>query len=303
MISKKDRFLGAIYLGAIGDAKGSGYENLAMPDDNVYYPFGKPKKEEPKWIITDDTQLTIATCQAIYEDKDLNPNILTKYFVTLFSSGKIRGLGGSTLKALQELQVGGHWSQVGRRGEYAAGNGAAMRVAPLAFFDHITRERIEEICSITHKNIEAYVGALSIIMAIKYIIQGDWSVGISLMKLIIKDLPDSRVRDRIIELNDLPDTITISEVTSKYGNDGYVVNSVPLAIFAANKIKEKLINSIFDELLQSGGDTDTNCSMTGHIVGSYIGIDNIPKNLLDQLRSLEEYPWIRTNVEKLGNKL
>ena len=123
------------------------------------------------------------------------------------------------------------------------------------------------------------------------------------MRLIIKDLPDSRVRDRIIELSNLSNTTSILEVANKFGNDGYVANSIPLAIFAANKIKEKSISFILNELIQSGGDTDTNCSITGHIIGSYIGIGNIPKNLLDQLRSLEEYPWIRTNVEKLGNKL
>ncbi|MEW7291741.1 ADP-ribosylglycohydrolase family protein [Aquimarina sp. 2304DJ70-9] len=303
MISKKERFLGSILLGAIGDAMGSAYENKIKLDDNVYYPFGKPKEEIPKWNITDDTQLTIATCQAFLEDINLEPNILVKYFITLFSNGKIRGIGGSTLKAFQELQAGGHWSQVGRRGEYAAGNGAAMRIAPLAFFNHILRERIEEICSITHKNTEAYVGALSIVLSIKHIINQNWKDDISLMKLIMNDLPDSKVRDRIIELNNLSKTISIIEVANQFGNDGYVVNSVPLAIFSANKIKERSIDSIFDELIQSKGDTDTNCSMTGHIVGAYIGINCVPQHLLNQLEMLAEYDWVSKNAEKLGDKL
>ena len=60
-------------------------------------------------------------------------------------------MGASTLKALQELAIGGHWSQVGRKGEYAVGNGAAMRIAPLAFNLSIPRARIREICYITHQ--------------------------------------------------------------------------------------------------------------------------------------------------------
>ncbi|WP_271784255.1 ADP-ribosylglycohydrolase family protein [Aquimarina algiphila] len=303
MISKKDSFQGAIILGAIGDAMGSAYENQVRPNENVYYLFGKPKEEKPKWGITDDTQLTIATCQALIDDINLDPNSLVKHFVALFSKGKIRGIGASTLKAFRELQIGGHWSQVGRVGEYAAGNGAAMRIAPLAFFDHISRERIEEICSITHKNTEAYVGALSILICIKKIINNNWFDDISLMELIIDELPDSRVRDRIIELNTIPKDTSIMDVAMKYGNNGYVVNSVPLVIFAANKIKEKPIDSIFKELIDSEGDTDTNCSMAGHIIGAHLGVGKIPKHLLNRLEMLEEYPWIIENIEKLGNKL
>ena len=72
------------------------------------------------------------------------------------------GLGSSTLKPLRELQVGGHWALVGRSGEYAAGNGAAMRIAPLAFKQQVDRQTLKDICSITHKNDEAYTGALAI---------------------------------------------------------------------------------------------------------------------------------------------
>ena len=303
MKTKKERFLGSILLGAIGDAMGSAYENQEEPDQKMFYPFGKPEKQVIKWNITDDTQLTLATCEALIEDINLDPDVLVKYFVSLFSSGKIRGIGASTLKAFQELQVGGHWSQVGRKGEYAAGNGAAMRIAPLAFFEHISRERIEEVCSITHKNTEAYVGALSIVMAIKHIIEGDWLDDINLMKLIVNDLPDSGIKDRLVELSYLSNTTSITEVINLFGNNGYVVNSVPLAIFAANKIKEKTINPIFEELIKGGGDTDTNCSITGQIIGAYVGIQNVPKALLEELKILPEYPWIKEKTEKLSEKL
>jgi len=60
---------------------------------------------------------------------------------------------------------GTHWPLSGRSGEYAAGNGAAMRIAPLAFFvDASTRQQlIRDVCIITHKNDEAFVGCLAII--------------------------------------------------------------------------------------------------------------------------------------------
>lgn len=53
----------------------------------------------------------------------------------------------------------------------SAGNGAAMRIAPLAF--HVDpalaqdRQVIRDVCRITHHNDEAYVGALAIVGAVR----------------------------------------------------------------------------------------------------------------------------------------
>ncbi|EZH73229.1 hypothetical protein ATO12_19695 [Aquimarina atlantica] len=302
MITKKERFLGSMFLGAIGDAIGSGYENVEQAEENIFYPFGKPEEKIPDWNITDDTQLTLATCEALIEDPFLDPQTLSSYFISYFTNGMIRGIGASTLKAFRELQIGLDWSQTGRRGEYSAGNGAAMRIAPIAFFKNISRERIEQICSITHYNSEAYVGALAVILAIKTIIEENWINEISLMELITSDLPDSKVKDRLLELDILSKTKSITEIAS-LGNDGYVVNSVPFSIFSANMIKEKPIDVIFDEIINSGGDTDTNCSITGQIVGTYIGYNGIPEYLKDNLKKLSEYSLMNNIINRLSEEV
>ena len=304
-MTKKERFLGSIILGAIGDAFGSGFENVSkeIPDDKTYYPFGKPKPELPEWMITDDTQLTVITCEALLEDMELNPEILSRHFVDYFSKGLIRGIGASTLKAFQELQMGFDWSQTGRRGEYAAGNGAAMRIAPLAFFDNISRSRVEEICSITHQNSEAYIGALAVIFSIQFILKGKWGEYKSLLKLVADQLPNSNVRDRILELHALENEISIQQAAGMFGNNGYVVNSIPFCIFAASKIKGSSVSNIFDDIIKSGGDTDTNCSITGQICGTYLGLDNIPVLFRKKLEELVEYDWLSFRVWKLADKI
>ena len=142
-MTKAERFEGSIVAGAIGDAFGSGYENVSLDDPRTAYPFGKPKIEEPIWRITDDTQLTLASIEAIIENSDLDPYVFASWFLKYFSDNKLTGVGSSTLKALRELEVGGDWSQVGRKGEYAAGNGAAMRVALLAFAENINPPKVE----------------------------------------------------------------------------------------------------------------------------------------------------------------
>lgn len=139
---------------------------------------------------SDDTQLT----GGVY------PEHLASHFAKRFVAGRITGIGASTLKAMRDLVAGVHWGLAGCRGQYAAGNGAAMRIAPLAFlFDpHNPAERtvIRDVCRITHHNDEAYIGALAVVIAIRSILAGDWAPDKTLLATVAESIPDSAVRDR-----------------------------------------------------------------------------------------------------------
>jgi ADP-ribosyl-[dinitrogen reductase] hydrolase len=110
----RDRIIGSLLAGAIGDALGGVTERSGL-------------------AISDDTQLTLATCEAIIEAKGVDPERIAGSFLRWYRAGAISGIGSSTLEALRDLDAGGHWALCGARGERAAGNGAAMRIAPLAF--------------------------------------------------------------------------------------------------------------------------------------------------------------------------
>jgi len=294
-MTKSERFEGCIIGGAIGDAYGSGYENQVKEKEGTIYLYGKPEVREPKWRLTDDTQLTLATIEVIIENEKVKPELIASQFLKYYKQRKLRGIGSSTLKALQELSFGGHWSQVGRRGEYAAGNGAAMRIASLAFKENSTYSEIRDICIITHNNDEAYIGAKSVVIAIREILNGNWTGETNLIELIIEQIPDTRVRDRLIEINKIKSLKEIGQI----GNDGYVVNSVPLAIAAANKVQEIGIEEMYLQLIEIGGDTDTNCSIAGQIAGTLIGRKGIPEKLVNKLKELKEYKWIETTINEL----
>ncbi len=121
----KEQLEGCLIGGAIGDAIGGFYENRSLSHtDFLSYP----------WHTSDDTQLTLATCQAIIESNGkVVPEKIARKFLEWYNHGQLTGLGASTLKSLRDLQKGAHWALAGRTGERAAGNGAAMRIAPLAF--------------------------------------------------------------------------------------------------------------------------------------------------------------------------
>lgn len=289
-----ERFQGCILAGAIGDAYGSSYENVSTNhDEATFYPFGAPPPKIPNWQITDDTQLTLATIQAMIEDPTAHPKTIADHFLKLFQQRKLKGVGASTLKALRELNMGGHWGLVGRKGEFAAGNGAAMRVAPLAFRKNISDRNLRDICYITHQNEEAYIGAKCVVLSLRAILNESWEGDSNLIEIIIDQIPDTRVRDRLILIKDLKDLSAIG----KMGNDGYVVNSIPLAIAAANQIKNIGLEKMFSTLIEIGGDTDTNCSIAGQIAGTLIGVDNIPTKLLQKISELSEFDWILNTMD------
>src|SRR4029077_20623763 len=113
----------------------------------------------------------LATCEALAEGDDPDPELIAASMLRWFRARRLTGLGASTLKALRDLDAGAHWALAGRKGDRAAGNGAAMRIAPLAFCidpetDH-GRRTVRDVCRITHHNDEAHIGALAVALAIR----------------------------------------------------------------------------------------------------------------------------------------
>jgi ADP-ribosyl-[dinitrogen reductase] hydrolase len=299
-----DRLTACLLAGAIGDAYGSSYEQAApaRDDSRTYYPFGRPPEPPRRWQLTDDTQLTLATCEAIIESGGrVQPEAIAARFRQYFEAGRLTGLGSSTLQALQGLAAGGHWSQAGRGGEYAAGNGAAMRVAPLAFVQPpVERRVIEEVSSLTHRHPEAYAGALAVVLGIRAGLADAWTDAASLLPLIGAGLPDTRLRDRLAELQALPAATSIGEIAGRFGAGGYVVESVPLALWAAAQVPQRGLAAVLADLCATGGDTDTNCSLAAQVAGARLGLAGLPPPLLGRLRQLPEHAWLQAVVARFG---
>ena len=271
-----DSIMGCIVGGAIGDAAGAAAEGSdAGPT--------APVVGSACWQLTDDTQLTLATCEALVGSDDPDPAAIAASFLRWFRRGRLTGLGASTLKALRDLDVGAHWALAGRTGERAAGNGAAMRIAPLAFCvqDPVadpSRRLIRDICRITHHSDEAYIGALAVLLAVRAAMHGgaalDW---------IARQLPDTSVRDRLANYADLPADIGIEEAARRYGVSGYVAESVPFALFAARRVREVGFAEMLRQIIVAGGDTDTNASIAGQVAGTGLGLRGLPAELVAKL--------------------
>ena len=285
--SDSDCVLGCILGGAIGDAFGALYEGRSG-SINI--------GNESPWSITDDTALTLATCEAIIEKGAVDPSAIASHFVKWFREGRIRGIGASIYKALADLCAGAHWALAGCKGEHAAGNGAAMRIAPLAFLlnpnDSDDRRTIRDVCRITHHNDEAYVGALAIVIAIQTACERGYH---NLLKPIIAMIPDCLFRDRIEQLAKFPPNTPLFDVSRQTGCSGWVVESVPLALAAAERFQTIGFQEMMRQIVSCGGDTYTIASMAGQITGASVGQAKLPADWIARLSEREA-------ITKIGSK-
>ena len=103
-----NHILGCLLGGAIGDAMGSPYENSG--DALIADTEG--------WALSDDTQLTLATCEAIVATGGVYPSVIAAHFLAWFDEGRITGMGASTLKALRDLQAEGIGHLPGGKGRW-----------------------------------------------------------------------------------------------------------------------------------------------------------------------------------------
>ena len=160
------------------------------------------------------------------------------------------------------------------------------------------RTLIRDVCNITHKNDEAYVGALAFLYALHYIITNQWLSGMSLAALITPQLPDSSVRDNLIKLQENP-SLSIREAAGLVGKSGHVIESVPLSIFAAGKLMESNFEDVLVEIILCGGDTDTNASLAGQIMGAFIGFSRFPGKVSRMFTNIKE----AIHIEEISYKL
>jgi ADP-ribosyl-[dinitrogen reductase] hydrolase len=258
---------------------------------------GPIRYQEPtSGSISDDTQLTLATCESIIQHGTVSPEHIAARFLSWFRRGRITGIGASTLKALRDLEMGAHWALAGARGERAAGNGAAMRAAPLAFLldpaEAQDRQLLRDVCRITHHNEEAYVGALAVVLAIRSVAFSRLSSTADLLGEVARDLPDSLVRDRFVAIGGVAEDTPVAQVAQRFGSSGYVVESVPLAVYAARFIDREPLPDVLRAAIEAGGDTDTIASIAGQIAGAWVGARQIPRELVESLPAVEDITFI-----------
>jgi poly(ADP-ribose) glycohydrolase ARH3 len=316
----RDRFRGALLGGAIGDALGRPFEGSRRPADEPPTFFlansWRDGRNEGTW--TDDTQLTVVVGEALLAGRGrVEPADVVTRLVAWLPIG--RGVGRATRRAVENLEAGVAWNLAG---EPSAGNGAAMRVAPIGLV-HAARPAELALATAaatvpTHADPTALVGALA--MA--------WLTGRCAETDADELDPEDLVRElqgALAEVHDPPveerrpggQTVRLldrlSEVAGLLGlpperafarlhNGAFVLESLPAALwcFLAHLDDPEAAVGV---AAAGGFDADTVAAMAGTLVGALHGEDAWAPRWTDALERADDLVSLADRLHDLGTEL
>jgi len=295
----KDKFIGTILGVAIGDALGAPVEGLS--EEEIKNRYGKiidfteaPDKNLKKGEWTDDTAMTLAILEALVENGFFDVHSVIEKFLKWFNTNP-KGIGNTTFNSLYFLDQGYSYDIASRMAEteYSAGNGAAMRVAPLALFNY--KNKIENLVQdiidtsfITHSNNLAISGAIATGLVIYFNLHNNEKS--KLLNFLISEAKEFlKDEELIFTIKNIPN-LKFQDIR----NEGYILRTLESSLWIflnTQSFEEAVLTAI-----NKGDDSDTVGAITGAFAGSFYGFNNISKKFLKNLKRAD---YIINLAEKL----
>ena len=290
-----NRFKGALYGQAIGDALGLGTEGMTDEDMAWKYPNGIQHykqifqdRHRKRWKIgdwTDDTDMMLCIAEAVIEDRGVNFLNIAKHFKA-WSQGTPMGIGENTYKVLmmgEYIEKPFEVSQmVWKMSKYlSAANGGLMRTSIVGLFPKEVRICAEAICQLTHYDprcVGSCVIASELIHALVYEkeppLRYQMEDTAQQYNLCICDYISKAWQEQ--NVNNLVD----------YNHMGYTLVTLSVALWAywhTSSFEEGLL-----AVVNAGGDADTNAAIACAILGAKYGFSSIPTEYVDGLLYKEQ---------------
>lgn len=276
----------AAFLGlALGDALGATTEFL-LPSEIRFRHKVHNKIIGGGWLnlkagqVTDDTEMSLCIARAIDETGGWDRVRIMELFAE-WLKGRPVDVGATCRRSISGYIIKG---QIGKAySDQDAGNGAAMRMAPVALYalgdEEMLREQAVDQARLTHNNILSDAACITVGRLVQQSILG-------------ADRPDlhSIVRELYGECPKFQ--------CKRYrgGASAYVVETLQTVFhyfFGTAQFEECLVG-----VVNQGGDADTTGAIAGMIAGAFYGMDSLPKKWLKKLD-----PVVRKEIEVLAERL
>jgi poly(ADP-ribose) glycohydrolase ARH3 len=297
----KERFEGCLLGLAVGDALGAKFEAQSADAIRARFPSTEQLIAYPREEIwyTDDTQMAIGVSEALIECGEVVEDALCRAFVANYLPS--RGYGRGARAVLDAMEEGRDYRQEAEqyfpRGSF--GNGAAMRVAPLGMLFRDDHKRLWEQARLsslpTHLHPLGIEGAQLLALAVAVCSDMEQFDRAGFFKKLLIACESAEYRDKLEQAAQAqnPDELV------GLGNRIEALHSVPTAI-ASFALTPESFESTVCNVIFLGGDTDTLAAMAGALSGAYLGIDRLPRRLVDLL---ESSPKGREYIKQLAGQL
>lgn len=331
-MTTKSRVKGMITGIIVGDALGMPVEGWSAEKIKEIFPTGvksyispadhKYHKDRKAGQTTDDAFFTYVTGKAILDSGDFDMDRQASYHAVAVD--QCYGMGKTTKEALERLKQGVSWTESGKSTlvNRGTGNGVPMKLAYLSawFASHPEEKRcklpfnemLRQYCKMTHYNGLAvdcttlHANLLFHLLNVNPLrfTSIDFFSWVKQHFAEIETNPDKDLEmpttsDRIQTRMELLEKKWFSdylvedeEIRAEFGNGSYYVyDSLPFsyAFFVRNPTA---IESIYDTV-KNGGDTDTNASIVGGMVGALNGVEIFEedryRHLVDGVENYKEH--------------
>jgi poly(ADP-ribose) glycohydrolase ARH3 len=280
---QKGKFIGALVGTAIGDAVGAGFEWQRASDVQA---IESTADKRELLTYTDDTHMMIGTAESLVQKEGFDGEHMAHVFARNYEIEPWRGYGPGPPNVFRMIRAGEDWSKAAEKlyhgGSY--GNGAAMRIAPIAVFYHNDLTMLREVAyrssQITHSHVLGKEGAAlqAYAVALATRLESDKAFDAhGFLSRLGKLVHSETYREKLDSVAVLLGEADTTKAVAGLGNGVEAFNSVPTAIYSFlscyDSFKEAILFAV-----SLGGDTDTIAAMTGAISGAYLGVEAVPSN-------------------------
>ncbi len=292
-VTRLNRIRGMLLGTAVGDALGLPSEGISRRRARrLFKGHWRHRLVLNRGMISDDTEHTLFVAQSLIAHATSIDRFQRRLAWSLrwWLVSLPAGIGFATLRAILRLWLGFRPSVSGIA---SAGNGPAMRVAPIGAMFAESPHRLDDFVNaatrITHTDSRALTGAKAVALLVAWTVRDDLCErpGIDdLVNLLQSAGPDDaewlELVDAIREAHRQQDTVDkfAVDLGLQAGVTGYVYHTVPVAAYAWFRHFgdfEKTLTSVLD----CGGDTDTAGAIVGALAGAVVGDEGIPRRWID----------------------
>lgn len=305
----REKLEGVFWGLAIGDALGLPVET--MHREEIKRRFGRVESylspDHNRWFrghgcqpgtYSDDTQLSLAIAEALSRANKFNIDVIKQEHIRAYDESTL-GWGGSTRRGIERLKAGDLWFTAGKVSgpDEGKGNGIAMKVSPLAIYLAVSASGVDQainmvadLASLTHHTSIAVSSGLAQCFGLLYCLASnpeefsretflDYATfGSALGETIYSSsLNEDRLTQRLHSLREMSGLEKSGESALFGGGNCYVYNSLPFSYYYFLR-NQNTVQCLFD-VITEGGDTDTNGSIVGALLGALHGKNIFPEAL------------------------
>ncbi|MBD2680662.1 MULTISPECIES: ADP-ribosylglycohydrolase family protein [Nostoc] len=288
----------------VGDALGvpveftSRAERIKSPVTTM---LGYGTWNQPPGTWSDDSSLSFCLAESLCRGYSLEAiaNSFWRWYKEAYWTprGDVFDIGQTTHTALMRLKQGVVPHQAGGKVENSNGNGSLMRILPMAYchrnltFSELIA-RVHDVSGITHAHARSQMACgIYISIAVSLL------EGADLQTAYLQGLQDIQpiysVREFLLEKPHFGRVFSgeIAKLpVEEINSGGYVIDTLESSLWCllnSSSYSEAVLKAV-----NLGGDTDTTAAVTGGLAGIYYGVENIPRQWINQIARKQDIIYL-----------